>query len=158
MESLSRANPTGATLFAVNDDFFLELPSKLLEEGRFLKVPIIIGTNRNEGTTLLAGIATGSNMPLNTFEDFTALLSDRGIPLAALKKLWDLYGDEIYNPSEARLDLVSPKQSADLGSEFGPRFFMARGRKGCVFQALYESGLGRSGCPQLQLLLRPRPR
>ena len=118
-ESLSLANPTRPPLLTVNDDFFPELPSKLLDEGRFLHVPIIVGTNRNEGTTILSSLLTTLKTPINNFKDFTAYYSDRGYPLPALKKLWDIYGDEISNPTEAGLGVVSPTQkSPELGSEF----------------------------------------
>ncbi|KAH5327167.1 carboxylic ester hydrolase [Parastagonospora nodorum] len=117
-EILGLASPPRMILITTNDDFFPELPSKSLEDGHFLKVPIIAGINRNEGTALMAMIIAGLDMSLNTFEEFAALFAGRDFPAAAIRKLWDLYGDEIENPTEAGLGPISPSQAAPLGLEF----------------------------------------
>ncbi|KAF5844084.1 hypothetical protein GGP41_001474 [Bipolaris sorokiniana] len=111
----SSSNTQAPVLFTANDDILPELPSRLLDEGRIVKVPVIAGINRNEGTTILALMLSASNATLNTFEDFAAVIADRGFPPAAVRKLWDLYGDEVTNPTEAGLGDVLPSK---YGSEF----------------------------------------
>ncbi|KAH3939694.1 hypothetical protein HBH53_230840 [Parastagonospora nodorum] len=114
-DTFALASPPSGVLFSVNDDFFPELPSKLLEDGHFLRVPVIAGTNRNESTTILAGAFGRMNASIDTLKAFTAIVADRGFSPAAVRKLWDLYGDEVSNPAEAGLGFVAP-------SKFGPEF------------------------------------
>ncbi|KAI2475744.1 carboxylesterase family protein [Pyrenophora tritici-repentis] len=103
----------GVSLFTVHDDFFPELPSTLLAQGRFAHVPVILGTNRNEGTTIPL------TAPINTVQDFTvAVLTVRGYPASVAQKLWHLYGNEVDNPSVAGLGSVSRTQGPELGQEF----------------------------------------
>ncbi|KAI2474993.1 PnbA Carboxylesterase type B [Pyrenophora tritici-repentis] len=113
ISALAKANLTQSSLFTVHDDFFPELPSTLLAQGRFAHVPVILGTNRNEGTTIPL------TAPINTVQDFTvAVLTVRGYPASVAQKLWHLYGNEVDNPSVAGLGSVSRTQGPELGQEF----------------------------------------
>lgn len=117
-ETLGLASPQRLVLVATYDDVIPDLPSKSFRDGHFLKVPIIAGINRNEGTTVLASIIASLNMPFNTFEIFAAMFAGRSFPPTAIRKLWDLYGDEVAKSPEADLGPVSLSEGIQLGSEF----------------------------------------
>ncbi|EFQ86252.1 hypothetical protein PTT_18565 [Pyrenophora teres f. teres 0-1] len=144
---LATANPTQSVLFTVNDDFFPELPSTLLAQGRFAHVPVILGTNRNDGSNIFASLVTALKAPVNTIEDFTAVLISRGYTASVAQKLWDLYGDEIDNPTEAGLDTMLPTQGPELGSEF-PRVSLWVGDEIFAFaRRMYNQIWDKAGVP-----------
>lgn len=122
-KALGLASLPRMAVLATNDDVFPDLPSKSFQDGLFLKVPIIAGTTRNEGTTIIIPFFASRNVTFNTFERLAALFAGRSsFPPATVRKLWHFYGDEIANPTEAGLGPVLPSQAASLGSEFSRTF------------------------------------
>ncbi|RDW79391.1 hypothetical protein BP6252_04029 [Coleophoma cylindrospora] len=66
-------NTTSNDIFympAVDGDFIQDYGSNQLKDGRFVKVPLLIGTNTDEATTYMF------DLPLNTNADFTNFIND----------------------------------------------------------------------------------
>ncbi|KAF9879156.1 carboxylesterase [Colletotrichum karsti] len=103
------------------DDILTNSSYNLLRAGAFVKVPLLIGTTRNEATSILQFAMPG---PLNTFADFAgigAAASNGGKPLPEelVRRWFALYGDEIDHPSPAGLGTVLAHPGPELGAEYG---------------------------------------
>ncbi|KAF5026955.1 hypothetical protein F66182_985 [Fusarium sp. NRRL 66182] len=119
IQTASLAMPLG---LVQDGELILGPGSRLLEQGRFIKVPLLIGTNRNEGTGLARLDISGIG-PVNNFEDFVELVASnvrgRALPNQDVRRLWDLYQDEVDNPSSAGLASVVADTGPSLGSAYG---------------------------------------
>lgn len=77
---------------AVDNDLITQSPATALARGDFVRVPIIAGTNRNEGTAVLS---TYAKSPINSYTDFapliTQLLPGTSPPEATQHRLWEAY-------------------------------------------------------------------
>ncbi|KAH8805750.1 Alpha/Beta hydrolase protein [Xylogone sp. PMI_703] len=86
-------NTSGAGPFTpqIDNDFIATFPSNQLAQGKFSKVPIIIGTNTDEETAFGAGYGV-----INTTEQFLAVLNSTLIPpnSCTAKIITYLYPDE----------------------------------------------------------------
>ncbi|EQB57690.1 carboxylesterase [Colletotrichum gloeosporioides Cg-14] len=106
--------------FALDGDLVTDTSYNLLRAGNFVKVPLLIGTNRNEATSVVQYAMPG---PLNTHSDFAGIVaaSNSGkLPPAAMVERWAaLYQDEIDAPSAAGLGTVRPDPGPALGAEYG---------------------------------------
>ncbi|KAF3806622.1 Lipase 2 [Colletotrichum gloeosporioides] len=106
--------------FALDGDLVTDTSYNLLRAGKFVKVPLLIGTNRNEATSVVQYAMPG---PLNTHEDFAGIIaaSNSGkLPPVAMVERWAaLYQDEIDAPSAAGLGTVRPDPGPALGAEYG---------------------------------------
>ncbi|KAF4918924.1 Lipase 2 [Colletotrichum viniferum] len=119
LNKASMAVPYSHT-FALDDDLVTNTSYNLLGAGNFVKVPLLIGTNRNEATSVVQYAMPG---PLNTHEDFAGMVaaSNSGkLPPKAMVERWAaLYQDEIDAPSAAGLGTVRPNPGPALGAEYG---------------------------------------
>lgn len=119
-DALRRASLLVPASFTVDGKLFTDISSRLLRKGRFVKVPLLIGTNRNEGTSQL--YPPGSK-PLRSESDFFAFmkssLEGRQVPSEALRNWSRLYQEEVENPSVAGLGTVLPNPGPEFGSEYG---------------------------------------
>ncbi|KAI8254025.1 hypothetical protein K4K58_006820 [Colletotrichum sp. SAR11_239] len=104
--------------FALDNDLVTNTSYNLLRAGNFVKVPLLIGTNRNEATSVVQYAMPG---PLNTHEDFAGMVaaSNSGkLPPEAMVERWAaLYQDEIDAPSAAGLGTVWPDPGPALGAK-----------------------------------------
>lgn len=71
----------------IDNDFIVAPPSVQLQEGRFVKVPYIIGSNSDEGTSF------GSSEPVNTDEDFLEYITSQDYDNATAHALAERYPD-----------------------------------------------------------------
>lgn len=106
--------------FTVDGDLLPDRNSQLLQSGRFLKVPLLIGVNRNEATTM---IRSSLSTPLDTDKDFMefaqAVVGVNVMPPGVLENLTVLYQDEIDNPSNGGLGTVLADPGPAYGSAYG---------------------------------------
>lgn len=118
-ESLRRASQKVPASITIDGGLVPDCSWRLLQTGQFLKVPLLIGTNRNEGTSVVQNTMSS---PLNTTNDLarymTALNAGRALPDHALQNLSRLYQDEIESMSPAGLGTVL----ADPGPKRGPQY------------------------------------
>ncbi|PNS18187.1 Secreted lipase [Sphaceloma murrayae] len=103
-----------AAINSVDNDLIPALPSQLLRENSFIKVPLLIGSNRNEGTVFIVN-------SINNASDLSALITARvspsSIPPAALSLLLETYQDPaILTASDAGVGTVNPSPP---GLQFG---------------------------------------
>jgi carboxylesterase type B len=121
-EIIQKASASVPLGFVQDGELIVDRSSRLLKQGRFIKVPLLIGSNRNEGTTFLRLYIENSG-PLNDFEDFVKIVTfsvgGRALPLRKLRRLWELYQDEIDNPSSSGLGSVVANGGPSLGSGYG---------------------------------------
>ncbi|KAI8298238.1 hypothetical protein K4K61_011850 [Colletotrichum sp. SAR11_59] len=108
LNKASMAVPYSHT-FALDGDLVTDTSYNLLRAGNFVKVPLLIGTNRNEATSVVQYAMPG---PLNTHEDFAGIVaasnSGERPPEEMVKRWAALYQDEIDAPSAAGLGTVRP--------------------------------------------------
>lgn len=81
-----RFNPT------LDGDFISDYPSSQLDTGRFVKVPLIIGCNSDEGTAFGSGYGPGGN-GVNTNDEFFDAVAGSVIDNATALTLTYLYPD-----------------------------------------------------------------
>ncbi|KAH7230775.1 Alpha/Beta hydrolase protein [Fusarium solani] len=105
--------------WVVDGELFTSTSSRLLEAGSFIKVPLLIGSNRNEGTSLFQ--LFGSLPVITDKELFTFAKGYLGRPVdeAVFTKWSKLYQSEVNRPSSAGLDNVLPNPGPQLGAFYG---------------------------------------
>lgn len=117
-ELLNTATPPQT--FIVDGDILPNTSMRLLDDGRFVRVPILTGSNRNEGTSFMALFMPN---PINTYADFSAnikaFLDNPNIDEKMIQAWAQLYQEEIDNPSAAGLGTVLPDPGLEFGSEYG---------------------------------------
>ncbi|RMJ08232.1 hypothetical protein CDV36_012144 [Fusarium kuroshium] len=118
-ESLKKASLQVQPYFTVDGDLIPDHNSRLLQNGQFLRVPLLIGINRNEGTSFLN---TGLSGPFVTDEDFIKFvrgsIGDYEVPDSVMKLWLKEYQEEAESQSPAGLGTVL----ADPGPEYGPGY------------------------------------
>ncbi|KAJ3543183.1 hypothetical protein NM208_g3702 [Fusarium decemcellulare] len=91
-----------------------------LRQGCFVRVPLLIGTTRNEGTSFVQQTAQG---PINIEEDFIKVvggsLGKMAVPKETIQRWAELYQLEVDTPSEGGLGTVLPNPSTEYGSQYG---------------------------------------
>ncbi|EXA29177.1 hypothetical protein FOVG_19293 [Fusarium oxysporum f. sp. pisi HDV247] len=117
-EALRRVSQILPTAWVVDGELFTSTGSRLLESGSFVKVPLLTGSNRNEGTsfTQLLGL-TG-----NSDDEFLASvkgLLGRPVEEAALANWSTLYQMEVDRPSPASLGSILSNPDPQLGAQYG---------------------------------------
>ncbi|CEI63491.1 unnamed protein product [Fusarium venenatum] len=94
--------------------------SAQLRQGRFVRVPLMIGTTRNECTTF---VQEEVREPIDTEEALRQFigtsLGKQGISNKSIQRWSELYQDEIDNPSEGGLGTVLPNPGSQYGSQYG---------------------------------------
>lgn len=73
----------------IDGDFFVDLPDRLIDQGKFVKIPLLVGSNIDEGTRFTLG-------PLNTTDQLVAALGKQ-YPNArnqTIDKLLELYPND----------------------------------------------------------------
>lgn len=110
--------------FTIDGEILSDRNSRLLRTGRFAKVPLLvpllIGVNRNEGTSFLNVNASG---PLETSEDLIQFMKQSAgqhvVPDAVLQEWLQAYQNESTHPSEAGLGTVLANPGPEYGSQYG---------------------------------------
>ncbi|KAF4822653.1 Lipase 2 [Colletotrichum siamense] len=106
--------------FTIDGEILPDRNSRLLRTGKFVKVPLLIGVNRNEGTSFLNANASG---PLETSEDFIQFMKQSAgqhvVPDAVLQEWLKTYQNESTHPSEAGLGTVLANPGPEYGSQYG---------------------------------------
>ncbi|KAM0231561.1 hypothetical protein ACHAPO_008409 [Fusarium lateritium] len=107
------------TRITVDGDMVGNLSAQL-REGRFVRVPLMIGTTRNECTSFLQ---LEVKEPISTEGELRHFigtsLGKRGISNESIQRWSELYQDEIENPSEGGLGTVLPNPDEQYGSQYG---------------------------------------
>ncbi|KAM6485690.1 alpha/beta-hydrolase [Trichoderma sp. SZMC 28011] len=105
----------------IDNDLLSQLSSESIKRGDFLKIPLLIGTNTNEGSTFLEMFSQGS--PVNTFDDVSRVLLTsvfpHQLPNGTIARLHELYSDVMKNPSDAVLGTVLPNPGPAYGKLHG---------------------------------------
>ncbi|KAM3542043.1 hypothetical protein ARSEF1564_005075 [Beauveria bassiana] len=103
----------------VDGDFLPDYSIALLQQNRFLKVPLLTGSNRNEGATLTQLRMT---RPFDTDDDFAqfvrASMQGWSIDNSTIQNWARLYQEEVDTPSVAGLGAVSPNSEPSFGSGY----------------------------------------
>ncbi|PWY68959.1 carboxylesterase family protein [Aspergillus sclerotioniger CBS 115572] len=73
----------------IDGDFIQELGAKELNAGHFVKVPLLLGTTRDEGTWSYYGVEG-----INTTEEFLKMVEYDGLNTSAAERITDLYPDD----------------------------------------------------------------
>lgn len=106
--------------FTVHGDLLPGRNSQLLQSGRSLKVPLLIGVNRNEATDMIrSSLSTPSDTDKDFMEFAQAVVGVNVMPPYVLKNLTVLYQDEINNPSNGGLGTVLADPGPAYGSAYG---------------------------------------
>ncbi|KAF4462405.1 carotenoid ester lipase precursor [Fusarium albosuccineum] len=97
-----------------------DIQSRSLRRGRFAKVPLLIGSNKNEGTAL----ASGTGRLVNSSSDFVALVKGldavKGLKSSTAQRLADAY-TRLLSPGEVQslLGTVQVTPNSTFGSLYG---------------------------------------
>ncbi|KAF0316008.1 carboxylesterase family protein [Colletotrichum asianum] len=106
--------------FTIDGEILPDRNSRLLRTGRFVKVPLLIGVNRNEGTSFLNVNTSG---PLETSEDLIKFMKQSAgqhvVPDTVLQAWVETYQNESSHPSEAGLGTVLANPGPEYGSQYG---------------------------------------
>ncbi|KAF5008649.1 hypothetical protein FDECE_5061 [Fusarium decemcellulare] len=118
-EILRQAGQKLPTRITVDGDMVGDLSAQL-RQGRFVRVPLMIGTTRNECTTFLQ---LEVKEPIDTEEGLQQFigtsLGKQGISNESVQRWSELYQDEINKPSEGGLGTVLPNPGQQYGSQYG---------------------------------------
>lgn len=121
-EVLQGASLSVPQAFVIDGDILTDRASHILADGGFVQVPLLIGSNRNDGTSLLQ-LDIQANGAVNSLEDFgrIATSTNGGRPLSedVLRNWWNLYQDEIDIPSPGGLGTVKADGGPELGAGYG---------------------------------------
>ncbi|CAK7226432.1 hypothetical protein SEUCBS140593_006238 [Sporothrix eucalyptigena] len=104
--TLHRPNPV------VDGDFLRDLGSQQLSSGQFVKVPILTGTTRDEGTWSDYGVKN-----INTTDEFEAVVEHDGLTSTASHKMAALYPDDPDQGIPATL-VGRPGNETGLGAQW----------------------------------------
>ncbi|KAJ9413267.1 hypothetical protein FOXG_21996 [Fusarium oxysporum f. sp. lycopersici 4287] len=121
-ELLQQAGSLLTPSFVVDGGIITAPSEELLHSGRFAKVPLLIGSTRNEGTSLLQQIlgTTGSFETEEHFKSFIKTSWIRGPINDTVAQHWaQLYAQEINTPSTAGLGTVKPNPGPKYGNYYG---------------------------------------
>ncbi|KAI7977493.1 hypothetical protein EIK77_001163 [Talaromyces pinophilus] len=96
-----------STPISVDGEILPESAASAMANGHFLKVPAMIGTNRNEGTNLKASV---SPLPVNNYTDFQRVLDTEfeysNLTERDRESLWVLYRNAANGSGDAGLGTV----------------------------------------------------
>ncbi|BCS26837.1 uncharacterized protein APUU_51548S [Aspergillus puulaauensis] len=96
------------------------LPSVLLKEGRFVKRPLLIGTNTNEGTTFSVASGRGVNNSADFREMIAQYSGGHGLTSTTLDALVDQYVNQLSDKeAQAGLGTVLLSPGPEYGSLWG---------------------------------------
>lgn len=99
-ELLREASQYIPRFFTIDSTILTDSNLSLLPEGRFIHVPLLIGSNRKESTSF---VQRGMSRPLNNHEDFAAFVNaawgGHTLTNGAIETWGRLYQEEIDNPS-----------------------------------------------------------
>ncbi|KAL7940298.1 alpha/beta-hydrolase [Trichoderma barbatum] len=105
----------------IDNDLLSQLTSESIKRGDFLKIPLLIGTNTNEGSSFVDFFSQGS--PVNTFYDVSRVFMSSVFPLQlpndTIARFHELYSDVVKNTSEAILGTVLPNPGPAYGKLHG---------------------------------------
>jgi carboxylesterase type B len=104
--TLNRPNPV------VDGDFIRELGSKALNNGNFVKVPLLLGTTRDEGTWIYYGVKG-----INTTTEFKKMVEYDGLSTATANKIEKLYPDDP-NQGIPQTLVGRPGEQSGLGNQW----------------------------------------
>ncbi|KAF4999863.1 hypothetical protein FDECE_11362 [Fusarium decemcellulare] len=92
----------------VDRDFVPDAPSKLIDDGKFTKTPLLIGTNADEGTFV-------SGTEINTTEDIDGIIRSAGVDNETVETLKILYPNigAVGTPARYRVEPDGP-----VGAQF----------------------------------------
>ncbi|KAF5004107.1 hypothetical protein FDECE_9380 [Fusarium decemcellulare] len=117
---IQRASLSVQPYFTVDGDLIPYRSSKLLQNAQFVKVPLLIGVNRNEGTLF---IHTDISGPVNTDDDFLAFvkgtIGNYSVPEFAFHEWLNAYENATVNGSPAGLGTVLANPGPEYGSGYG---------------------------------------
>ncbi|KAM0420309.1 hypothetical protein ACHAPT_011970 [Fusarium lateritium] len=117
--SSREASKTLALSFTSDGELVPKSALKSLKQGQFVRVPLLIGTNRNEGTSF---VQQALRQPVNTNADLQAFIQSTWglgkIPKSTLQRLAKLYRRDITSPA-AGLGPVAADPGPQLGSQYG---------------------------------------
>lgn len=106
--------------FRVDGNLIPERSSLLLQAGRFIKVPLLIGVNRNEGTSFFNPAISGAQ---NTDDDFLGLMrgtvGDHNVPDSVYQEWLSAYTNATSLNSPAGLGTVLANPGSEYGSGYG---------------------------------------
>ncbi|KAF6822571.1 carboxylesterase family protein [Colletotrichum plurivorum] len=118
-ESLQKASLVLPYTMTLDGDLLPDAGSRLLKEGRFVEVPLLIGSTRNDGSSTLQFAMPG---PLDTHGDFAnmvaAVNNNHPLPEETTQKWADLYQQELHDPA-AGLGTVLANPGPKFGAEYG---------------------------------------
>ncbi|KAL9575842.1 hypothetical protein ACKAV7_000005 [Fusarium commune] len=120
MESLKNASQRLAPNLVIDRGIVPGKSITQLEQGKFLKVPVLTGTNRNEGTMFAQAFG---RLPVNTGEDFKNFIGavwGGGLIPDDMFQAWNaMYQREVDYPSPAGLGTVAADAGAESGTQYG---------------------------------------
>ncbi|CAJ0550010.1 Ff.00g099400.m01.CDS01 [Fusarium sp. VM40] len=116
---LREASKTLVLSFTPDGELVPRSALQALRKGHFVRVPLLMGTTRNEGTSFVQQALKG---PLNTNDDLKVFIQStwapNKIPDRQLQRLVKSYQREITEP-EAGLGTVAAYPNSELGSQYG---------------------------------------
>ncbi|KAF4964894.1 hypothetical protein FSARC_7239 [Fusarium sarcochroum] len=117
--ALREASKTLPLSFTPDGDLVPRSALRSLRDGKFVRVPLLTGTTRNEGTSFVQQALKG---PLNTNTDLAAFIQStwglEKILVRILQRLVKLYQRDI-KASAAGLGTVAPHPNSQLGAQYG---------------------------------------
>jgi carboxylesterase type B len=127
---------TGGFVPVTDGDFIQDYGSVQLGKGQFVKIPIIVGANSDEG-------ASFSPYGINTTEQFTASLAAAGLPSPLQTTILQAYPDDL--SANVIAALGSQRPAARFGQQFrrvatyvGDQLFIAPRRQTAVSWATHS--------------------
>ncbi|KAM0420136.1 hypothetical protein ACHAPD_003705 [Fusarium lateritium] len=122
-ELLRQASSHLTPSFVIDGEMITAPSEELLNSGHFAKVPLLIGSTRNEGTSLLQQMLgmTGAFDTEEHLRSFIQTSWSRGPINATVAQHWaQLYAQEIETPSTAGPGTVKVNPGPEYGSYYGP--------------------------------------
>lgn len=128
---------TGGFAPVTDGDFIQDYGSVQLSKGQFVKIPIIVGTNSDEG-------ASFAPYGINTSTQFQAALAASGLPLALQNFLLEAYPDDLATNVIAALGPSRPasvfgQQFRRVATYVGDQLFIAPRRQTAVSWAAHNA-------------------
>ncbi|KAK6586967.1 hypothetical protein PZA11_000257 [Diplocarpon coronariae] len=115
---------------ALDDDFVVDLPIRQLERGNFVKVPYMMGSNTDEGSSFIPGnnFDNATFYPtskIDTDAEFMDYLTSLGANSTVAREVFDLYPQ---NGAEQVIATYPNDKGADLGYQY---------KRACTFAGDY---------------------